>query len=220
MNLIGGTWNGAVWRRPLSEMIKPVFSLSKLQLSFGIVKTGMAKKDSVKVSNLGTDTLNVSAVSSTNQSFTFAPSTMRIAPAANAYLIINFAPQDTLNKTGFIILKHNADGSPDSIVVSGKGLLTAIQDVTLIPTEYELSQNYPNPFNPSTTISFSLPSRSFVSLKLFDVLGREVATIISEEMSAGIYTRQWNATGMPSGVYFYRLQAGSFIDTKKLVLLR
>jgi hypothetical protein len=86
--------------------------------------------------------------------------------------------------------------------------------------EFRLEQNYPNPFNPSTTISFNLPSRSFVSLKVFDLIGREVATIISEDMQVGNYSRQWNASGFPSGTYFYRLQVGSFAETKKLILLR
>ena len=85
---------------------------------------------------------------------------------------------------------------------------------------FNLSQNYPNPFNPSTSISFILPSRSFVSLKVFDLIGREVAIIVSEEMSAGSYSRQWNAANMSSGIYFYRLQAGSFTETKKLILLK
>jgi hypothetical protein len=93
---------------------------------------------------------------------------------------------------------------------------------------FYLEQNYPNPFNPSTAISFGLPSQSFVSLKVFDALGREVATIISEELSAGYYSRQWNAANMASGIYFYRLQArqisggqvGVFTETKKLILLR
>jgi hypothetical protein len=89
-----------------------------------------------------------------------------------------------------------------------------------MPEKFFLAQNYPNPFNPSTTISFSLPSKSYVSLKVFDLIGREVATLISEEMSAGSYIKKWNAEGLVSGVYFYRLQAGTFIDTKKLVLLR
>jgi len=90
----------------------------------------------------------------------------------------------------------------------------------ITPQHFSLNQNYPNPFNPVTTISFSLPSKSFVSLEVFDLLGREVATIVSEEMSAGAYSRQWNAVNMPSGIYFYRLQAGLFTQTKKLVLLR
>jgi hypothetical protein len=88
------------------------------------------------------------------------------------------------------------------------------------PAMFALKQNYPNPFNPTTTISFALPSRSFVSLKVFDPAGREAATIVSDQMPAGNHRRQWNADGMPSGVYFFRLQAGSFTETKKLILLR
>jgi hypothetical protein len=88
------------------------------------------------------------------------------------------------------------------------------------PTQYELNQNYPNPFNPTTTISFSLPSKSFVSIKIFDLIGKDVAIIVSEELSAGDHSCQWNAEGLPSGVYFCRLYAGSFSETKKLVLLR
>jgi hypothetical protein len=91
---------------------------------------------------------------------------------------------------------------------------------TEIVTKFVLSQNYPNPFNPSTTISFAIPSKAYVTLKVFDIMGREVATIVSEELSAGNYSRQWNAANMSSGIYFYRLQAGSYTETKKLVLLR
>ena len=90
----------------------------------------------------------------------------------------------------------------------------------MLPNEYGLLQNYPNPFNPSTTISFSIPINSFVSLKVFDSIGSEVATIVNGELSAGNYTRQWNPTHIPSGVYFYRLQAGKFTITKKLVYIR
>jgi hypothetical protein len=89
-----------------------------------------------------------------------------------------------------------------------------------LPKCFGLKQNYPNPFNPSTMISFDLPKKSFVSLKVFDVLGREMATILSEEILAGTYTKQWNANGLPNGFYFYRMQADNFVDTKKLILLR
>jgi len=89
-----------------------------------------------------------------------------------------------------------------------------------IPATYSLSQNYPNPFNPTTSISFTLPSKSFVSLKVFDLLGRGVATLVNEQKSAGTYTQKWNAANVSSGIYFYRLQAGSFTETKKLVLLK
>ena len=100
-------------------------------------------------------------------------------------------------------------------------MITSVERLSSdLPTHFSLDQNYPNPFNPATTISFSFPSQSFVSLKVFDALGREVSLVLSEELPAGNYSRQWDATGLPSGVYFYRLQAGSFTATKKLILLR
>jgi photosystem II stability/assembly factor-like uncharacterized protein len=99
-------------------------------------------------------------------------------------------------------------------------LLSVHAESTTLPRGYTLAQNYPNPFNPTTTISFEIPSLSFVSLKVFDILGREVSTIVSEELQAGTYTRQWNAANMASGVYFYRLHAGTYSQTKQLLLLR
>ncbi|HLP16487.1 MAG TPA: T9SS type A sorting domain-containing protein [Bacteroidota bacterium] len=86
--------------------------------------------------------------------------------------------------------------------------------------QFSLGQNYPNPFNPSTNFSFSIPSPSFVSLRIFDVVGREICVVLNEEMKAGSYTRQWSPKGLPSGVYFYRLQAGAYTETKRLLLLK
>ncbi len=85
---------------------------------------------------------------------------------------------------------------------------------------FKLSQNYPNPFNPSTTISFSLPSKSFVTLRIFNLIGRKIATLVNEELSAGNYFRQWNAANMSSGIYSYSLQAESFTQTKILLLIK
>ena len=84
----------------------------------------------------------------------------------------------------------------------------------------ELFQNYSNPFNSSTIISFNFPSKEFVSLKVFELIGREMARIVSENMSAGSYSKQWNTVGLLSGVYYYRLHVGSFMKTNKLILLR
>jgi len=85
---------------------------------------------------------------------------------------------------------------------------------------FSLMQNYPNPLNPSTTIRYELPKESRVLLKVYNILGQEVATLVNEEMKPGSYKVTWDATGFPSGVYFYRLRAGEFIETKKLLLLR
>jgi hypothetical protein len=88
------------------------------------------------------------------------------------------------------------------------------------PSTFRLYQNYPNPFNPSTTITFDLPTKSFVTVKIFDILGKEVTTIVTDELPAGRYSRMWNASGVPSGVYFCRIAAGSSVETTKLLLCR
>ena len=89
-----------------------------------------------------------------------------------------------------------------------------------LPIEYSLSQNYPNPFNPSTTIKYSLPKQSNVTIKVFDVLGSEVATLVNQEQPQGNYEVGFDGTDLTSGIYFYRLQAGDFIKTKKMILIK
>jgi len=86
--------------------------------------------------------------------------------------------------------------------------------------EFLLHQNYPNPFNPSTTLSFDVPYSSFVSLKVYDLLGHEMATLANEELLSGTYERVFDAGGFASGVYLYRLQAGTFSETRKLLLMK
>ncbi len=93
-------------------------------------------------------------------------------------------------------------------------------DNTSLPTEFVLFQNYPNPFNPSTVISYQLPVASHISLKLYDVLGKEIATLVNEEKLPGNYKVDFDASNLASGVYFYRLQAGDFVSTKKLMLIK
>jgi hypothetical protein len=97
---------------------------------------------------------------------------------------------------------------------------TGVEDVPALPTVYALEQNYPNPFNPSTVITYALPKQSPVTLKIYDVVGRVVATLIEETQAPGTYSLRFDASGLASGVYFYRIVAGSFADTKKLLLVR
>ena len=88
------------------------------------------------------------------------------------------------------------------------------------PNKFSLEQNYPNPFNPSTSIKYALSSNQFVSLKVFDVLGKEVATLINEDKSAGSYNTEFNAFHLSSGIYYYQFRAGDFVETKKMILLK
>ena len=104
--------------------------------------------------------------------------------------------------------------------------LTDIEETENIISDYSLSQNYPNPFNPSTTIKYSISSNvkdrtTNVSLKVFDILGKEVATLVNnKEQNAGNYEVQFNASGLSSGIYFYKLQSGNFVESRKMIILR
>ncbi len=88
------------------------------------------------------------------------------------------------------------------------------------PLAFSLSQNYPNPFNPITKINYSIPQTSFVTMKVYDLLGKEIVTLVNEEKSVGNYEVEFNANNLSSGIYFYRIQAGNFIDTKKFILMK
>ncbi|MGB5847258.1 MAG: T9SS type A sorting domain-containing protein [Ignavibacteriaceae bacterium] len=99
-------------------------------------------------------------------------------------------------------------------------------DISVTAGRYSLEQNYPNPFNPITTIQYQIPELSFVTLKVYDVLGSEVALLVNEKIPAGSYAAEFDANKLPSGIYFYKLQvyapgrAGSFVETKKMILLK
>ncbi len=95
-----------------------------------------------------------------------------------------------------------------------------VEQVDQVPMQFALEQNYPNPFNPTTVISYQLPVAGKILLKVYDVLGREVATLVNEVKPAGNHSVQWNAQGRASGVYFYRLNTKDFVQAKKLLLLK
>ena len=98
--------------------------------------------------------------------------------------------------------------------------ITSVETYPTTPTVISLDQNYPNPFNPNTTIEFKLNEITHVSLKILDALGREVATLLEQEIDQGVYRKHWDATGFPSGTYFYRLVTPQFTETRKMVLVK
>ena len=94
------------------------------------------------------------------------------------------------------------------------------ETISILPTKYELDQNFPNPFNPTTNIRYNIIKASKVTLKIYDILGREIKTLVNTEQAPGRYTVTFDAQNLSSGVYFYRINAGSFNATKKLMLLK
>jgi hypothetical protein len=110
--------------------------------------------------------------------------------------------------------KHNG-----VYIITGSAL-TSVEKNGTVPVAYMLGQNYPNPFNPSTTIRFVLPEPGHTTLKIFDITGREVATLVDESMETGEYSVQWHPSNLPTGMYVYRLRSGNFADTKKLTMVK
>lgn len=106
------------------------------------------------------------------------------------------------------------------LTIAYENTVPVILESETVPDEYELIQNYPNPYNPSTKIRFALPKQGLVTLKIYDILGREVSTLVNEVKQAGIYTVEFNGSNYASGVYFYRIESGKFSDVKRMVLLK
>ncbi|NOS86408.1 MAG: T9SS type A sorting domain-containing protein [Ignavibacteria bacterium] len=118
-------------------------------------------------------------------------------------------------------LNYEADGVIDLIIdEESRPVATPKVEDYLVPKNFELTQNYPNPFNPSTTIEYSIPKDAIVALKIYDVLGKEVATLVNDQKAAGTYILNWNASNFSSGLYFYRITAGEFTETKKMFLVK
>ncbi len=111
-------------------------------------------------------------------------------------------------------------GSDIAVGVFSIGVSSIDNSENTLPVEYSLEQNYPNPFNPSTTISYSIPASQNVALKIFDMNGKEVRTLVDKHQSAGSYTVEFNGADLSSGMYFYRLQTSSFTITKKMSLVK
>lgn len=134
---------------------------------------------------------------------------------AEGLLIIpgNLSP----NGRPLLVVANEVSGTVTTIQLSATASVERLSDAR--PSGYVLEQNYPNPFNPSTTIRYAIPQSAQVSLKVYDVLGREVATLVNVRQSAGVYVANFDAAALPSGMYFYRLQAGSFSETRKMMLI-
>jgi hypothetical protein len=124
------------------------------------------------------------------------------------------------SSANFISTNASITVTSPTITISDVCPLTSVPSESSIPLQFKLLQNYPNPFNSTTTIPFLLPQRTNVILKVYDIFGREIATLINKEFDAGEHSIQFNTNDLSTGVYFYRLQAGNFIEQKKMILIK
>lgn len=203
----------------VQPLLMPVFSVTKKNLTFGILAVGGQKSDSVMVTNNGNAPLQISGVTSTHAVFTVQPASAVIAPAGTQTFIITAKLDSAKNRNGLVIFTHNAAGLKDTVIVSLQSS-TGIADGSSLPTEFRLFQNYPNPFNPVTTIPFTIAQKGEVTAAVFDMLGRRVGLLIHQQMEPGRYSVQWNGSEFSSGLYLCRLQSGPDVRTIKIMLMK
>lgn len=141
--------------------------------------------------------------------------------SGNTWLNISSGTTQTLSSVSFVNPSRGiAVGDGGTILRTDSGVPLKVDQPGSIASNFALEQNYPNPFNPVTSINYQLPQTGFVTLKIYNILGKEVATLVNEEKSAGNYTVKFDGTGIPSGVYLYQLRAGSSVELKKMILLK
>jgi hypothetical protein len=202
-----------------NKFVQLVFS--KEPIFFGAVPSGSHKDSVISVKNIGNDSAKV-LVWSHDTVFSALPDSFMLAPGDSLPLSLRFSPAGTGEFFGRLYLANiRTTPSLDSIRVTGLGLFAVnVAERPSLPTEFTLMQNYPNPFNPSTQFRYQIPSDAHVSLKMFDLLGKEIATLVNGYQNAGSYSFLFEASHLSGGVYYAVLTAGANVRTIKLLLLK
>jgi hypothetical protein len=215
-----GTSGGGVYRSA-NSITAAILQLSTHVLEFGRVKLGEAADTTITVSNFSLEPLFISPRIEDNLSFCGSFQDGWVPPNTKVKLAIRFAPVLLGEQNGHLVIRSNAPSQLDTIHLHGLAdSQNNLHTLAGVPSSFFLSQNYPNPFNPSTTFRFGIPTPSRVFLAVYNYLGQQLETLMDEEMPAGNFELLWEPTDIPSGVYLYRIRAGGFSETKKLVLLR
>jgi DNA/RNA endonuclease YhcR with UshA esterase domain len=202
-----------------------ISSLDKSAITIGTIAVNTSKTDSVVMTNRGNDSLRVmGVVSSMPTVFSVSPMVTTLGVGSAQKFIITATLDSAKQRKATIYFVHDGKGLIDSVQVTLNST-TGVTSSRELPKSFELSQNYPNPFNPATTIEFALPQKEFVTLRVYNLLGQEVAMLLNGEMSAGRHSVRWDGTNgsgraVPSGIYVYRLRAGEFDQTRRMVLLK
>lgn len=205
---------------PVLRTVPPV----RDTVRFDTIEVGQAASEIFRIFNDGGQPLNVTRIfvsSLLRPIIGFSDTAFTVASGDSFDVTITWTPvaQGTLNSQ--FTMMCNAD--PQPILYRLRGYATPVsvtENPGEIPTRFELLQNYPNPFNPSTDITFAVPTSEWVKITVFDVMGREISTLINEKVNAGSYTVNFDASGLSTGVYFYKMTAGSYTSMKKMVLMK
>lgn len=220
-----------------SQPARSPLQIIPLFLDFGEVVIGDTKSAFLYAINTVCDTIFVDSLSASNTIFTVEPRSLRVEPQCfgeppknPSHVTIEFSPSMAGSFSGVILFHShytvNSFGDTrfftDTVMVQGKGVRPTLIEASgvVAPFTYDLSQNYPNPFNPTTTITFSIPKSDYVSLKIFDMAGREVATLVKGFVKAGTHVVEFDASGLATGTYLYRLVAGEFASVRRMILIK
>ena len=135
-------------------------------------------------------------------------------------IIIKLKGKNQQSNSNLTIQNFMFNGGSPSANVNGGSVLVGVTEKENFPLDFDLSQNYPNPFNPTTKIEYSLPSKEYVILKIYDIMGNEISVLVNEQKEAGKYQTNFDASALTSGVYIYSLQAGNFYQSHKMLLIK
>lgn len=205
----------------IPNISRPEISASPFNYVFDTIAANDTSSLILTLFNYGTGNLNISAVNSSAAQFSVESFPSVIAQNELGYARIKFKP-DQINQSYNSTLSILSNDTAIFVNVSGySNSLVGVSTITSeIPVNYSLYQNYPNPFNPSTNLKFEIPESGFVTLKIYTLQGKEIGTPVNGDLSPGKYQIKWNASGLPSGVYYYTLRTGNFNETKRMMLLK
>lgn len=219
-----------------SNNVRPTFAelnVLPLKVEFDSTLISASSSNQIYITNSGSAELNIDSITISDPRFSSNNNPVVIESYSFSKIQVEFNPDSIKNYNANLTVY--SDGGIKNILLSGIGKdnTVNVEDESYAAVAFALEQNYPNPFNPSTKIRYSIPSPlssshlskgrnevEFVTLKVYDILGNEVATLVNEEKSGGVYEINFNATQLSSGIYFYLLRAGNYVETKKMTLLK
>ncbi len=208
--------------------VRPTFAelnVLPLKVDFDSTIIGNSSSNQIYIANSGSAQLNIDSITISDSRFTLNINNLSVEPYSSYKSLLQFTPDSIKNYYASLKVYSNAGSKEILITGIGKDNTVNVEDENLTILTFSLNQNYPNPFNPSTTISWQSPVSSWQTLKIYDVLGNEIATLVDEYRPAGSYEFNYtlghdSSPARASGIYFYQLKAGDYVETKKMILLK
>jgi hypothetical protein len=201
----------------------PVFAqldVLPLKVNFDSTLINNSKSRQIYIANSGSAQLLIDSISISDPRFSITTNNLFIEPYSYSKISLQFNPDSIKNYSAMLNVYSNVGMKSVALTGHGKDNTVNVEDIITTPLIFSLEQNYPNPFNPSTKISWQSPIGSWQSLKIYDIIGNEVATLVNEYRDAGNYEVVFNAVSLSSGIYFYQLESGNYFQTRKMILMK